>query len=375
MSARFSFTGKLEVNVDPEAKNYFLRTGKTSGKNNYKSINLQVLQDKNNRAFVEMFGMQSDIIKTIDTENNKIDIGWNDRFDDDVIKQVANYKKTTIKNGDERNDFISSYDAIEYFVDHIDDFKDKVVTVTGQRTKNLYQNKLTDRFQITSIRTVNEDDEVTKKLSVSMDFFFNKDSFDTSDWSKEHKLYINGYTSEYIGDLKENKYVAQQIVFDCGKIDWENDKHRALVNYRLKIMGCELTDDNKIVCKLKGKNMFAMGIVTTYVNGSEKLDFDESMLTDMQKEAIELGIKTIDDFRPVGSIYGTRVVIYKLKDFVMQKDSKYEDGYIDTDISVKEFEDNIWVTVEDVSVDDIENDTEDVTSDAQSDEDDDDLFG
>ena len=370
MSARFSFTGKLEVNTDPEAKNYFLRTGKTSNKNNYKSINLQVLQDKNNRSFVELFGMESDVIKTIDTDNNKIDIEWSDRFDDDVVKQVANYKKTTIKNDDERKDFISSYDAIEYFVDHLDEFKDKLVTVTGQRSKNLYQNKLTDRFQITSIRTV--DDDVTKKLTVSMDFFFNKDSFDMSDWSKEHKLYINGYTSEYISTTKENNYVAQQVVFDCGKIDWENEKHRALVNYRLKIMGCELTDDNKIVCKLKGKNMFAMGIITTYVNGSEKIEFDESMLNPLQREAIELGIKTVDDFRPAGSIYGERIIIYKLKDFMMQKDSKYEDGYIDTEISVKEFEDNIWIAAEEETVEDIENDSNEESSD-ESDEDD--LFG
>lgn len=370
MGARFTFTGKLEVNTDPNAKMYYLREGKTSNKNNYKSINMQVVQEKNNRAFVELFSMKSDVIKTMDNEGNKVDIAWEDRFDADVVKSVASYKKTVLKTDDERKEFISAYDAIEYFIDNIDEFKGKDVTVTGQRTKNLYKDKLSDRFQITSIRVAEED--APKKLTVTMDFYFDKSSFDTTDWAKEHKLYINGYTEEYLSDLKENRYVAQQIVFDCSKIDWENEKHRGLVNYRLKVLGCELDKDNKVVCKLKGKNMFKMGVITTFVNGSEQVEFDTSMLTDMQKEAIELGISTLDDFKPSGSVYGQRVVVYKLKDFNMRSGSPYEDGYVDSDITAKEFEEKVFVPSEAESVDDIDDD--DADDEKSESGDDDDLF-
>ena len=373
MSARFSFTGKLEVNTDSGAKGYYLREGKTSGKNSYKSINLQVIQEQNNRAYVELFGMKSDPIKTMDTDNNKIDVDWDNRFDDDVVKQVASYKKTVIKI-DERIEFISSYDAIEYFNEHVDELKGQLVTITGTRSKNLYKDKLSDRFQISSIRVVSDED-VVRRLSTTIELFFDKSSFDTSEWNKEHKLYINGYTSEYISDLKENKYVPQQIVFDCSKIDFDNEKHRKLVDFRLKVLGCELDENNKVVIKLKSKNVYKMSVICTYVNGSEKLEFDENTLTKLQKEAIELGINTLDDFRPAGSLYGERVSIYKLRDFDMRKDSPYEGGCVDTEISVKEFEDEIWVATEAESVEDIDEDDDESSSNSENtSDDDDDLF-
>ena len=378
MSANFAFTGELKAITDPEAKGYFLKSGKTKGKTPmpYQSLFFSVAAEKNMRGSVELFGMKQDTIKTMDTDNNKIDVEWDDRFDEKVVKEVANYKKTVVKIGDDRKEFISPYDAVAYVADHIDELNGKRVTVTGQRSKNLYKNKLSDRFQISSIRTVDDDDEQPNRLVVNMDLFFNKDSFDTADWSTEHKLYINGYTSEYIPDTKETKYVPQQIIFDCSKVDWENEKHCKLVNFRLKILGCELDDKNKIVVKLKGKNMFKIGIKATYVNGSEKAEFDESMLTDLQKEAIELGLNTLEDFRPSKSLYGERVVIYKLKDFNMRKDSEYEGGAVDTEISVKEFDEDVWVAVEEESVDDIDKDVEDTTSDVETESDDeDDLFG
>ena len=377
MGARFSFTGELVVKTSPEDKMYYLRTGKTKGDMPYKSINVQVAADKNNRAFCELFGMKSDPIKTMDTDNNKIDIAWDDRNDKDVVKSVANYKKFIVKIGEDRNEFISAYDAIGCFTDNLDELNGKTITITGQRVKNLYQDKLSDRFQITSIYTV--EDDTANKLSVTADFYFNKDSFDLADWNEEHKLYINGWTEEYIGDVKENRYVAQQIVFDCSKVDWNNEKHIAMVNYRLKCLGCELGLNNKPIVKIKGKNVYKMGVVLSYVNGAEQVDFDESMLTPMQREAVELGLKKLEDFKPSGNLYGTRVVIYKLKDFNMRKDSPYEDGYVDTEMTISEFDEKVWVPAEAESLNEID-DAEDKLpfkdqKELKEEEDDDDLFG
>ena len=371
MSARFNFTGKLIVTDKPGEKGHYLREGKTKSKipANYKSINVQVASDKNNRCFVELFGSEQDEIKTMDVNNSKINIDWADRFDEKVVKDVASYKKTVIKIGDDRKEFISSYDAIEYFIEHLDELKDTDVTITGQRSKNLYQDKLSDRFQITGIYPASDD--AIKRLNVSMDFYFNKDSFDATDWGKEHKLYINGWSEEYLSDLKDNRYVPQQLVFDCGKIDFENEKHRNLVNFRLSVLGCELTKDNKISVKVRGKNVFKIGVQCTYVNGSEQVEFDESMLSELQKMAIELGANTIDDFKPKGSVYGNRVTIYKLRDFNMSKGSGYEDGYVDTETTMSEFDEKVWYPTEAESVDDIDKDAEE----SESGDGDDDLFG
>lgn len=375
MGARFSFTGKLIVKTDPDDKMYFKREGKTKGDkpSNYKSLSMQVGSDKNNRAFVEIFGMESKVIKTMDTDNKKIDIDWDDRFDEKVVKGVANYKKTVVKIGDsDRKEFIASYDAIEYIIDHIDELKDKDVTITGQRSKNLYKNKLSDRFQITGLYPAGDD--TPRRLSATMDLFFTKDSFELDDWDEEHKLYINGWTDEYISDVKENRYVPQQLIFDCSKINWDNEKHVAMVNYRLKCLGCEL-NNNKPVVKIKGKNVYKMGVIATYLNGSEELEFNESMLTPMQKEAVELGINKLEDFKPAGSTFGERVTIYKLRDFNMRKDSEYEDGYVDTEMTIGEFDEKVWIPADDDTFNEVEGAEDNLPFESKDESDEDDLFG
>ena len=379
-SARFTFIGTLDANTKIDSNGYFLREGKTKerkGKNGetisgnpYASINLQVIQEKNNRGYVECFGSVSKTINTLDTNNSKTEINWDDRLDEDVVKDVANFKKTIIKNGDEKKEFISSYDGVKYIAEHIDELKNKRVVVTGQRKKNVYNGKISDRFEFSSIRVIDEDEEVNNRLTVNMEVLFDKDSIDTANWKDEHKLFLNGWTEEYMSDVKENRYVPQQIVFDCSKVNWENEKHVNQVKFRLKMFGCELVD-GKVVVKLKSKKIYSVGVITTFVNGQEKLEFDESMLTDVQKEALELGLKTLDDFRPSGSIFGNRVVVYKLRDFDLRKDGKYENGYIEEeDLTLDDFEEKLYVVTEEKTEEEVvEN-----TGDDSGEEDDDDLF-
>ena len=60
----------------------------------------------------------------------------------------------------------------------------------------------------------------------------------------------------------------------------------------------------------------------TYVNGNEEVQFDESELTDNQREAIALGLKTLEDFRPKDAkIYGNKVSYLKLTDFDLRGDN------------------------------------------------------
>ena len=115
-----------------------------------------------------------------------------------------------------------------------------------------------------------------------------------------------------------------------------------------------------------------IGVKTTYINGSEELAFDESMLTEMQKLAVEMGVNTVEDFKPTQKVYGNSVVVYKLRDYNMRKESAYENGAVDTEISIKEFDEKIWTPSEEASVDEIDKDAEESATNADDDED---LFG
>ncbi len=345
---RFTFTGEIALN-GLETNNPYHRTGKTAKGDKYESFNLSVVAKKNNRAYAEVFGMVQDKIKTMDTDNNKIEIDWSDRNDADIIKSIAGFKKHVVKFDDERKEFISDYDFVQYLAENADVLKEKRVTVTGQTQASIYKGKISHRFQIQNIYEANED--AKNQLRVSGEYFFNKNSFDFNDWNSEKKIIVNGYISTYINKDLQNKYVPLTTILDCSKIDMENEKHVKLLTYKLMMLGCELVND-KPKCKLKNNNFYKMATTFAYQNGAEEVEFTEDMLTDTQKELLELGVKTLEDFKPSGSTYGERVQVYKIVDFDVRGD--YEDGIVDTDLKESEFEEEIYIPEEEETVEELE---------------------
>lgn len=371
---RFQFTGECLMNGE-ETKNPFIRKGVTTkDKIPYQAFNCGIKAAKNNAAWgIEMFAMDNDTIKTQDVDGNNIEIDAGDCFDEDIIKNVANYKKNIINiKENERREFINPYDAISYLVENVDDIKNKKITITGQVTKDFYNGNTRDRFQIQNVYSVADD--IKCGLKCTDIFYFDKDSFDTADWSSEHKLNINGWVSTFINkdligaEKGKNMYVPHTVVFDCSKIDWENEKHVKMVNLRLKMLGCELVN-GKIKCNLK-KNVYSMSIVMSYNNGAEQEEFTEDMLTDAQREFIELGIKTIDDFK--SNVYGQRVTVYKLIDFDLKGD--YSDGFVDMEMTPAEFEENVFTPNEEEKLSEVmSRESDSSISDGENDDDDDDM--
>ncbi len=183
----------------------------------------------------------------------------------------------------------------------------------------------------------------------------------------EKKIYINGYTREYIDKDTGNKFLPQQCVFDASKIDFNNEHHVQVLDYKLKNLGF-VREQGKIKCTLKKNTVYTLRMIFTYVNGAEEVAFDESSLTPNQKEAIALGLKTIDDFRPRGSIYGNRITQYKISDFDLRDDAA--DGAYDCGITVSEFDDDKFTIVKEETVETVL----EAAMNAPETEDDEDLF-
>lgn len=365
---RFSFTGNLGFN-SLDSKLPWMREDKTKSGDDYRTLNIAVSSQKNNRAMTEIFSMKSKEILTRDNENNNITIPWESRFDSDVIEQVANYKKHTIKDGDERNVFVAPWDFTNYIKENVDNFKEGVWRVDGQIQKNVYNGTVSDRFVIQNIYKM--DDEAKRQLKISGEFFFSKESIDTADWGSEKKLYINGWTRDYVSKEVGIKYVSQQIVFDAKKIQFDNEKHVNLLKYKLKQIGLTL-DGEKIKNGLKAGKYYKMGVVLSYFNGAETVDFTPDMLTENQKIAIELGLKKLEDFQPSGSIFGDRIVEYRLIDYNLR--DEYSDGCIEIDETVAEFEEEIYHVEAEESVEDLLNDENKNDDDSDDDLSDEDLF-
>lgn len=342
-----TFTGTASLNK-MDSKFPYYSSGKTKNGEKYHRFNLAVTDDKNNRVMLELFGMVQDEIKTMDTDNNKIGIPWDDRNDKAIIDKVASYKKNVFSFvDDERKEFISTYDAVQYLNDNADELKDTKIGVTCSCEKNVYQGKISNRYVIRNIYSI--DDDKKQILKITGDFFFNKDSIDTSEWKENKKLILNGYTQAYIADKKKTMYVPETIVLDCNKIDFDNEDHIKQLKFKLSCINCDFKD-GKISTKLKSSTMYKIGVILRYINSAQEVEFDESMLTDKQKMAIELGIKTIDDFTKGNRIFGERVTEFKLLNFQIERET-YADGCVDLEIKTDEFEEDIFTPSEEESED------------------------
>ena len=91
-----TFIGTASLNK-MDSKFPYYSAGKTKNGEKYHRFNLAVTDDKNNRVMLELFGMVQDEIKTMDTDNNKIGISWDDRNDKAIIDMLENADRV-IKN-------------------------------------------------------------------------------------------------------------------------------------------------------------------------------------------------------------------------------------------------------------------------------------
>lgn len=363
--SRFSFCGtpvipKQKADTKrPFCKEISKKDEKTKETKKMLSMTFGIKETDMNMAFVEAFDSQQKVIKTMDVDNEKMDVDWDDRFDEDIIEKVANYRKYIVDLGDEhggRQEFITAYDMIEHLREHLPNYDGRVV-VTGQFTRDWYAKKKTyfSKFRIQNVFAAPE--ERKNRLLLTMDLFYNKSSLDDSDFDENKKMTLDCYIEQYINKDEGRKYVPIQVVFSGAKYDLENEKHKKLFDYKMKYI------------KVKNKNMVHIPWEIVLLRGAEEAEFDESMLTDSQREQVELGIKSVDDFRPKGNIYGDRIDEFRL--FEPKLEGDYADGVLECDDTADEFEEKIFVPAADETMEEAKKNSKSAKSKSKKDEDDD----
>lgn len=339
--SRFSFCGtpvipKQKADAKrPFCKEISKKDEKTKETKKMLSLNFGIKENEMNMAFVEAFDSQQKVIKTMDVDNEKLDVDWDDRFDEDIIANVASYRKYIVDLGDDhggRQEFITVYDMIEHLREYLPDYDGRVV-VTGQFTRDWYGKKKMyfSKFRVQNVFAAPE--ERKNRLLLTMDLFYNKASLDDSDFDENKKMTLDCYIEQYINKDEGRKYVPIQVVFSGAKYDLDNEKHKKLFDYKMKYI------------KVKNKNMVHIPWEIVLLRGAEEAEFDESMLTDPQREQVELGIKTVDDFRPKGNVYGDRIDEFRL--FEPKLEGDYADGVLECEDTADEFEEKIYVPAQD----------------------------
>ena len=341
---KFIFTGELSI---PRDFDRFFRAWDKDGdygKSTMASINFGVKDNPHNIGYVGMFGMANRTIKTMSTDNKALEIEWEDRLNPDYIKEVAYYRKHYVNLGEEyggSREFITEYDTILFLSEWLPQYHGKV-RVTGEWRKRAYNGKISDDFVIQNVTAVAEDE--VNKLQITMDLFYNGDSVDEASFNEDGKIFVNGYVKQYVNRDLGEKYFQQTAILCNAAYDMTNEQHAK--RWALK---------KKYIEGLSKKKMYHMSWNCRYINGAEEVEFDESMLTDEQREAVAVGLASVDDYKPAGNTYGARIQEVRLAMPVLK--GEFSSGVVKLDETVDEFEEDIFRFVEEEKLEEIKEET------------------
>lgn len=221
------------------------------------------------------------------------------------------------KSKKKRREFITEWDYVEFIKKLIDSgkYSDKKFKIIGNleytysdKNQRFYSNLIPTRIYLAK----DDEEEVS---NATIELLYNKDSLDDGSIEDKGKYYINGYVLEYDRQRKENIPCPMTVVLPVASEDADDKIKKAKKLYVKQFM---VEDDT----------WKQLGIVVNLLNGAQKIEIDESMLTEFQQDMILLGELTLDDIRAElgGNVYGDRIVENQFS-----KLSKgYSKGRIDT---------------------------------------------
>lgn len=257
--------------------------------------------------------------------------------EEDKIK-LGEYRKELEEKSDNVHKFVCEVDAVDFLKENIEVLKAHKVRISGNFSRTTSKGKYYTSYQPSMIELVPS--ETKNELKVSTDIYFDKDSIDETDFKEDKKIYVNGYIKGYDSKTQSEKYYPQQFVIDASKLDMENPKHVGRLDFI------------RSTFKVKGKNVFHIPVEFNTYNGSQQVEFTIDMLEERHRTQVELGLKTLEDYKPKGGfILGGKVSEFR---FAKLLDADYPDGAEDTEINTSEFEDMIATSsAETVSVEEV----------------------
>ena len=201
------------------------------------------------------------------------------------------YEKSLKKH----HEFIFEGDFIEFIKKVIDSgkYKDRKFLIRGngsysysEKNERVYESYVPNRIYLAA----NDAEEYS---TANFTLLFGADSLDDMSVEEKGKYFVNAWTMEYDSNRKGNIPVPVTITFSN-----ENAKLAAGLKKKFTV------DDDKI---------YEFGLEVSMLNGAQKTEITEDMLSDEQKEDLECGLITMDDIRRDmgGSVYGERIQEYQ----------------------------------------------------------------
>lgn len=299
----------------------------------YAKIKSFVWDDESKRV-AQVFGKD----KGPDNKSTKLNISWDDRFDQALIDKVAGFSlfevdtdtsehRASLEQLEDKTDYTKSVSKQKKFVFDSDflDYVNKVLN--NERSQDMIfkiygdiaysysseKNQYYREFHPQKITRVAAD--TAQSSNANTHIFFASSDIDRSFVLDTGDIIINTHTQYYDTTVKNDAFVPLQF-----RIAADSKFATGLLR--------KLESPTK-----DGIEIREYGIVYDCVNGSPQIEFTEDMLTEEQKEDIECGLTTFEDIsKAMGFVQGDRITENRIVGIMRN----YALGPVDTGYTIED---------------------------------------
>lgn len=226
---------------------------------------------------------------------------------DDELKDLGLENESQIaealeKSKKKRHEFITKWDFAEFIKKVIDSgkYKDSKFFIRGNGEYSYSENNQKTYESYVPTRIYLAADDVEESSTATLNILFNSESLDTMSAEEKKKYYVNGWMMEYDNNRRGNIPIPVTVTIPLAAEDADQKAKRRVESLKHKFT----VDDESIK---------EYGVVVNMLNGAQKVEITEDMLTDEQRDDLECGLITMDDIRAEvgGNVYGERIREYE----------------------------------------------------------------
>lgn len=266
------------------------------------------------------------------------------------VESEADVKTALEKSIKKRHEFISEWDFVDFIKKVIESgkYSDKKFYIKGNgnyqysdKNERVYESYVPTRIYLA-------DDNAEEYCTATINVLFNRDSVDDMSVEEKGKYYINGYMMQYDSNRKGNIPCPVTVTIPVAPEDASDKDKKKVEAIKRKFV-------------VEDESWKELGVVVKMLNGAQKTEITDDMLTDEQKEDLECGLITLDDIRADlgGSVYGDRVQEYQFDKIARGFTKGRNDTvYTDDDMVIKPIENELPDGVEDLFDDENSDDDE-----------------
>lgn len=219
------------------------------------------------------------------------------------IKNESEVAEAFEKSKKKRHEFISEWDFAEFIKKVIDSGKYNnskfLINGNGDYSYSDKQQKVYESYVPQRIYLA--DDNADEYSTGTIKILYNNESLDDMSVEEKGKYYVNGYMMEYDHNRKANIPVPVTVTILAATENADDKEKRKVESLKRKFT---VEDDT----------YKELGIEVKMLNGAQRIEITDDMLTDEQKEDLDCGLITLDDIKAElgGNVYGDRIQEYQL---------------------------------------------------------------